>query len=190
MPRLHTVVASNRPGSNGRPLGDWFTRQAIAHGSFEAGVVDLAEVALPFLDEPEHPSTGRYVHQHTKDWSATITAADALVWVMPMYNGGFNAVLKNAIDYLYAEWRDKPVALFSYSGGPTGGAPAAAMLKPVLTRLGMRVTEATIALPRVDSLITADGGFLPPEDLAGPVTAVLDELAALVAASAEPVPTA
>lgn len=190
MPRLHTIVASNRPGSNGRPIGDWFTRQAAAHGSFEAGVVDLAEVALPFLDEPEHPSTGRYRHQHTKDWSATVTAADALVFVMPMYNGSFNAVLKNAIDYLYAEWRDKPVALVSYSGGPSGGAPAAEMLRPVLERLGMRVAQATIALPRVDSLIDPDTGFLPPEDATGQAAALLDELAALTAAAPEPVATA
>ncbi|THC55551.1 hypothetical protein E7X58_03665 [Streptomyces sp. A1499] len=51
-------------------------------------------MALPFLDEPEHPSGGRRTHQHTKDWSAAVEAADGFVCVMPMHNGGFSAPLK------------------------------------------------------------------------------------------------
>lgn len=190
MPRIHVIVASNRPGSNGLPIGRWYARQLAQDGTADVTLVDLAEVNLPFLNEPEPADTGRYVHQHTRDWSATVSAADALVVVMPLYNGSFGAALKNAIDYLYAEWRDKPVALVSYSAGPSGGAPAAEMIRPVLTRLSMRVADTTVAIPRVNALIGEDGGFLPPEWLPEAAAAQQEELTGLLTAGAATAPAA
>lgn len=37
---------------------------------------------------------------------------------MPEYNAGFTAPLKNALDYLYLEWRYKPVGFVSYGMTP------------------------------------------------------------------------
>ena len=82
---------------------------ATEHGVFEVVDVDLAAVALPFLDEPHHPKLGHYGHEHTKQWSATVARADAFVFVTPEYNYGYGAVLKNALDFLHAEWADKAV---------------------------------------------------------------------------------
>jgi NAD(P)H-dependent FMN reductase len=98
-PVLEVVTASTRPGRTGRAFADWFIGVAADHGAFEVVDVDLATVALPFLDEPHHPKLGRYVHEHTKQWSATVSRADALVFVTPEYNYGYNAVLKNALDF-------------------------------------------------------------------------------------------
>jgi hypothetical protein len=91
MPLLKVIVASTRPGRVGRNIGDWFAQHAVEHGGFTVEIVDLAEVGLPFLDEPEHPATGIYRHQHSKDWSATIGEADAFAFVMPEYNYAFSA---------------------------------------------------------------------------------------------------
>ena len=74
-------------------------------------MVDLAEVALPFMDERHHPRLAKYEHEHTKAWSATVSRADAFVFVTPEYNYGYNAVLNNAIDYLHKELADKPLGL-------------------------------------------------------------------------------
>ena len=52
---------------------------------------------------------------------------------MPEYNYGFNAAIKNALDYLNAEWRGKAVGFVSY-GGVAAGTRAVQMLKPVVTR--------------------------------------------------------
>src|ERR1700761_3373091 len=102
MSTLEIVVASTRRGRVGMPIGRWIEGEAKEHGGFEEVVlVDLAEVNLPFMNEPNHPRLGQYVHQHTKDWSATVAAGDAFVFVMPEYNYGYNAELKNAIDYLH-----------------------------------------------------------------------------------------
>jgi len=55
MLKLNVVVVSTRPGRVGLAVGHWFHRRAVAHGGFEAILVDLHEFALPLLDEPEHP---------------------------------------------------------------------------------------------------------------------------------------
>ncbi|MCX5204096.1 NAD(P)H-dependent oxidoreductase [Streptomyces sp. NBC_00237] len=183
MSRLYVLSASTRPTSSGRPLTQWVAELASARPEFEVTTVDLGEVALPFLDEPEYPSTGRYAHPHTRAWSETMSAADAYVFVMPMYNGGFTAPLKNAIDSLYAEWQDKPVGLISYSAGPSGGAPAIEMLRPVLGRVGLRVAEPTLSVPGIEGLVEQGAFHATPEHTAG-ADAVLDEVAALVTAGA------
>ncbi|UQX01293.1 NAD(P)H-dependent oxidoreductase [Streptomyces sp. RerS4] len=178
MTRLHVISAATRPTSSGRPLARWVTELAGARGDFEVTPVDLAEIALPLLDEPEYASSGVYTHQHTRDWSALVDSADAFLFVMPMYNGGFTAPFKNAIDFLYREWDGKPVGLVSYSAGPTGGAPAAEMLLPVLTRVGMLPAARSLAIPGINALIGPEG-FEAPEGLADRLAGVLDDVAAL-----------
>ncbi|HEX5596671.1 MAG TPA: NAD(P)H-dependent oxidoreductase [Micromonosporaceae bacterium] len=182
MPRLSIIVASTRPGRTGPKIADWFADRAVKHDGFQVRIVDLAEVNLPFHDEPHHPSEGRYLHQHTKDWSATIADADAFVFVMPEYNYGFSAPLKNAIDYLYREWQYKPVGFVSY-GMASAGLRAVQMIKQVVTTLKMMpVTEAVSIHLR--QAIDADGRLVPTEALETSASAMLDELARLAGALA------
>lgn len=70
-PVLQVVVASTRPGRKGPAFADWFSTLARHHGGFEVVDIDLAEVDLPFMDEPNHPRLGQYLHQDTLDWSAS-----------------------------------------------------------------------------------------------------------------------
>jgi NAD(P)H-dependent FMN reductase len=67
-------------------------------------------------------------------------STDALVLVMPEYNRGYNAALKNAIDFLYAEWEGLPVACVGY--GWYGARHAKAALRQTLERVKMTVVEA------------------------------------------------
>lgn len=117
MTKATIIVASTRPSRVGHLIGDWVEQETEAFKGFtEVELVDLAERDLPFMNEPHHPRLKRYVHQHTLDWSATVSEADAFIFVMPEYNYGYNAELKNAIDYLHREWQYKPVGLVSYGG--------------------------------------------------------------------------
>jgi NAD(P)H-dependent FMN reductase len=136
VPKLDIIIASTRPGRIGPAIATWVAEQATAHGGFEVEVADLAEVDLPMFNEPKHPRLGDYAHDHTKDWARTVGAADAFVFVMPEYNHSFTAPLKNAIDYLSAEWAHKPVGFASY-GGVAAGTRAVQALKPVLAALSM-----------------------------------------------------
>lgn len=174
MPKLQIIIASTRPGRVGPVVGKWFTELARAHGGFEVVVSDLAELALPMMDEPHHPRLRQYTHEHTKAWSAAVDAADAFVFVMPEYNYTFTAPLKNALDYLQVEWAYKPVGFVSY-GGISGGLRAVQSLKPVVTTLNMFPLPASVALPFVANSIVE--GELNPDELAeGGAKSMLDEL--------------
>src|ERR1700679_4011380 len=164
MPRLQIIIASTRPGRVGLPVGLWFEGRARAHQAFDVEVADLAELALPFMDEPNHPRLREYTHQHTKDWSAQVAAADAFVFVMPEYNYGFTAPLKNAIDYLHVEWQYKPVGFVSY-GGLSAGTRAVQMLKQVVTTLKMTPVFEAVSIPFVAKFIDDDGAVQANETM-------------------------
>jgi NAD(P)H-dependent FMN reductase len=144
------------PRLTGLPIGRWIHELAARHDTFRAELVDLAEIGLPLLDEPKHPRLGQYTQPHTKAWSAKVDAADAFVFVMPEFNHGFNAPLKNAIDFLHREWSRKPVGFVSY-GGVAAGTRAVQMLKPVLTVLRMVPVTAAVPIPFVRQIVREDG---------------------------------
>ncbi|MFB7658158.1 MULTISPECIES: NADPH-dependent FMN reductase [unclassified Streptomyces] len=176
MSKLEIIVASTRPGRLGPGVARWIESEAVAHGGFsEVEIVDLAEVNLPFMNEPHHPRLGRYTHQHTRDWSAKIAEADAFVFVMPEYNYGYNAELKNAIDYLHSEWRYKPVGMASY-GGVSAGTRAAQMIKQVVTTLKMTPVFEAVSIPFVQQFIDDDKRLVPNDVMNSSVKAMLDEL--------------
>jgi NAD(P)H-dependent FMN reductase len=175
MSRLQIIVASTRPGRTGPAIGDWMVATAKDHGGYDdVELIDLAEVNLPFLDEPHHPAQRRYTRQHTRDWSATVDAADGFVFVTPEYNNSFNAPLKNALDYLHHEWRYKPAGFVGY-GGTSSGTRAVAMLKPVVSTLKMTPVTEAVYVPLKQCVV--DGSFVPNESLTSAATAMLNELA-------------
>lgn len=176
MPTLLVVIASTRPGRVGPSVGRWFAEHAAGQGGFDVDVVDLAELALPMMDEPHHPRLGRYEYDHTRAWSARVSAADAVVLVMPEYNHSFTAPLKNAIDYLAAEWADKPIGYVSY-GGLSAGLRAVQAIKPVLTALGASPVGVGVHLPFVHSMLDGDGRLAPPDHAVHAADAMLAELA-------------
>ena len=129
---LHTIVCSTRPGRVGLPVAQWFYEVARQHGGFDAKLVDLAAFNLPIYDEPKHPVLQQYEHEHTKRWSASVSAADAFVFVTPEYNYGPPPSLLNALNYVYKEWNYKPAAFVSY-GGVSGGLRAVQIEKHTLS---------------------------------------------------------
>ncbi|MFN8503560.1 NADPH-dependent FMN reductase [Kouleothrix sp.] len=179
--RLQIIIASTRPGRRGLPIGQWIYSRALAHGAFDVDLADLAEINLPFFDEPGHPRLRQYVHQHTKDWSARVEAADAFVMVTPEYNFAMNAPLKNALDFLHQEWQYKPVGFVSY-GGVSAGTRAVQMLKQVVTTLKMTPLPEAVAIPFFAQFFDAEGRLNPNDTMESAATAMLGELARFAAA--------
>jgi NAD(P)H-dependent FMN reductase len=175
VPNLIIVIGSTRPGRAGLPIAQWFTERATAHQGFDVTVVDLAELALPLLDEPNHPRLNQYTKHHTKAWSAIVEAADAIVFVTPEYNYGYPAVLKNAIDYLHHEWKYKPVGFVSY-GGVAAGTRAVQQLKQVVTTLKMLPVFESVNIPFHSQFIDDEGRLEPNEIMEKAADAMLDEL--------------
>jgi NAD(P)H-dependent FMN reductase len=175
VPRLLVVIGSTRPGRVGLPVAQWLVGRARASGDWDVDVADLAEIALPFLDEPEHPRLRRYTKPHTLAWSARVDAADAVVFVIPEYNHGINAATKNAIDFLNQEWALKPVGTVSY-GGVSAGTRAAEMLNQVVTTLRMVTVQPAVNIPFVARFIGDDGAVLPNAVMEAAADAMLAEL--------------
>ena len=176
MATLQIIIASTRPGRIGPTVAEWIETAARDHGGFEEiDLVDLAEVNLPMMNEPHHPRLRQYVHQHTKDWSARVDSADAFVFVMPEYNYGFTAPLKNAIDYLQHEWAYKPVGLVSY-GGVSAGTRAAQMIKQVVTTVKMTPLLESVSIPFVHTMINDEGQLDPNDIMMAAAKAMFDEL--------------
>lgn len=175
MPRLHVVIASTRPGRTGPAVAEWFTEIAEKFGKFDVHLIDLAEFELPLLDEPHHPAERKYTKEHTKNWSASVDAADAFVFVAPEYNFGINAALKNAIDYLYFEWQYKPVGIVSY-GNTSAGLRAAQMTKQVVTTLKMVPLTEAVAIHFVGQHVDEDGKFNGTDGHGAAAEGMLEEL--------------
>ena len=173
-PVLRIIIGSTRPGRVGPSVAAWIAERAREHGGFDVQVTDLAELNLPLLDEPNHPRLRQYTKQHTKDWSAIVDRADAVVFVTPEYNYGYPAALKNAIDFLHSEWKDKPVGFVSY-GGIAAGTRAVQQLKQVVTTLRMTPVFDSVNIPFHAQLIK-DGKFEATDLLNQAADTMLDEL--------------
>ena len=174
MPILTVIVGSIRPGRAGQPIAEWFIDRARSHGGFDVEVADLAEIRLPLMEEPNHPRLRQYVSQHAHEWSARIDRGDAIVFVTPEYNYGYPATIKNAIDYLHQEWKDKPAGFVSY-GGVAAGTRAVQQLKQVITTVKMVPVFESVSIPFHAQFIR-DGRFHANDVLEQSATAMLDEL--------------
>jgi NAD(P)H-dependent FMN reductase len=173
---------STRQGRLGDAVGRWFVPLASRHGAFSVESIDLADVNLPLFDEPHHPRLRKYEHEHTKAWSATVSRADAYVFVSPEYNYGTPPSLSNALDYLSHEWAYKPVGFVSY-GGVSGGTRAVQMTKQIVTTLKMMPIPEAVSIPFFAKQIDqATNTFVGNPGLETSAQAMLTELARWAAA--------
>jgi NAD(P)H-dependent FMN reductase len=175
MLRIGIILGSTRPNRNGEQVARWVFDVAKERVDAEFEVVDLRDYPLPHLDEPMPPSLGQYANDHTKDWAQKIASFDGFVIVTPEYNHSTSGVLKNAIDYLYAEWNNKAVGFVSY--GSVGAARAAEHLRLIAGELQMADVRQQVAL----SLITEFeyfSVFKPGEYNVGALDTLLDEVIA------------
>ncbi|GGQ85066.1 NADPH-dependent FMN reductase [Couchioplanes azureus] len=144
MVKIAIVVGSTRPGRNGEAVARWVYELAGRRSEAQFELVDLAEFDLPLLDEPVPPSMGQYSKEHTKRWAAKVAEFDGYVFVTPEYNHSTSGALKNALDYLYAEWNNKAAGFVSY--GSAGGTRAVEQLRLIAAELQMATVRAQVAL--------------------------------------------
>ncbi|MEU1081704.1 NAD(P)H-dependent oxidoreductase [Streptomyces sp. NPDC005908] len=144
MTKIGIILGSTRPGRNGEAVARWVLDVATKRGDAEYELVDLLDYKLPHLDEALPPSMGQYSQPHTQEWARKIASFDGFIMVTPEYNHSTSGVLKNAIDYLFAEWNNKAVGFVSY--GAMGGARAVEHLRLVAGELQMADVRAQVGL--------------------------------------------
>ena len=130
MMKIAIIIGTTRPNRKSEQVARWVHEMASMRADAEYELVDLRDYDLPLFDEPFPPSFRKYTQEHTRIWSEKIASYDGYVFVTGEYNHGIPAVLKNAIDYLYYEWHDKPAGFVSY--GSAGGARAVEQLRQVM----------------------------------------------------------
>ena len=142
-------------------------------------LVDLIDFPLPHLDEPIPPSAGRYVGEHTKAWADTIASYDGFVFVTPEYNHSTSGVLKNAIDYLYAEWNNKVAGFVSY--GAVSGARAVEHLRGVMSEVQVAHVRQSVGFSLAHDFEDFSR-FAPNPRAAGQLAVMFDQVEAWTAA--------
>ncbi len=157
MAKLSIILGSTREGRLGERVATWVMQQATQLNP-DTELLDLKEMHLQFYDEAKTPDElkGKYSNSTAQLWHDKIVASDCLVFVTPEYNHSYPGVLKNAIDYMFSDWKGKSYLLISYSQGGYAGVRAAMQLRGLLDYIGLDC-RGEINLPQVDQLIAADG---------------------------------
>src|SRR5947208_8981660 len=175
MLRIAIIIGSTRPNRNGEAVAKWVYQVAKKRSDAEFELVDIKDFNLPLLDEPVPPLMGHYSKPHTKAWAAKVGSFDAFVFVTPEYNHGTSGALKNAIDFLFAEWNNKVAGFVGY--GSAGGVRAVEHLRLVMAEVQVATVRNQVQL----SLFTDFENFTtfkPDPRHEKSVNAMLDQLLA------------
>lgn len=175
MLKIAVVVGSTRPGRKAGAVAQWVLENARRRGDATFELLDIAEYDLPLLDEPVPPSLAQYSKPHTKRWADAVAQYDGFVFITPEYNHSVPASLKNALDFVFAEWNDKAAGIVSY--GSAGGTRAAEHLRGILGELAIADVRAQVALGlRTD--FEAFTTFKPAEGQGQALQTMLDQVVA------------
>lgn len=155
---LGVIVGSVREGRLADRVVQWLEAE-LSNLKTEYTMLDIKTYGLPLLDmavEP-HNADKKYNHDEVTKWSEAVAACNAYIVVTAEYNHGYPAALKNGLDWLYPEWKNKPVGIISYSTGPVGGARCIEHLLPVLNHLGMHNLSTAISIGKAQEIIDQNG---------------------------------
>ncbi|MBI3572471.1 NAD(P)H-dependent oxidoreductase [Candidatus Kaiserbacteria bacterium] len=144
--KIQVIVGSTRQNRFSEKPARYVFDELKKEEGVEAELIDLRDWSLPFFDEPVSPSMngGNYANELGKKWAAKVGEADGYIIVTPEYNHGYPAVLKNALDWVFVEWRDKLVGFVSY--GSALGARSVEQLRQVAIELSMHPIRSAIHL--------------------------------------------
>ena len=144
MTKIGIILGCTKPGRNGEAVAKWVYNIAKQREDAQFELVDVKDFDLPLYDEPYPAMMQQYTKEHTKKWSKKINEFDGYVFVTAEYNHGIPGALKNAIDFLNAEWKNKSVGYVSY--GSAGGSRAVEQLRLVAAELQMADVRAQVML--------------------------------------------
>ncbi len=151
--RIQVVTGTTRQGRFSERVGAWVLEHLTARGDIEVELIDLRDFPLPFFDGPPPSRIPReYAGEAVARLGRTLDRADGYILLTAEYNHGYPAVLKNAMDWTFVEWRRKPIAFVGW--GNVGGARAIEQLRQVAVEFEMApLRHAVHILP--DVLIAA-----------------------------------
>jgi NAD(P)H-dependent FMN reductase len=158
---IKIILGTTRTGRTSKKIADTLKKMADKRTDIHTEIIDLNDYNLPFFNDVIAPDRRETITDPVvQKWSDKITQSSSFIIVLPEYNSGYPGVLKNALDSLYKEWNNKPVAFVGYSGGPTGGSSAIAQLRQVAKTLQMIPIDVEINIPMAWKVFDQDGNLL------------------------------
>lgn len=156
--KLMIINGSVREGRMSDHVQKWVLEILQPNIELDLDIADLKEINLPFFDEPIVPSMnkGHYKNPAGRAWADRVEASDAFIMLTAEYNHGPTAVLKNAIDWVYDGWANKPVGFISY-GGVAGGTRAVQQLKQNVLNVKLYPAHANIHIPVIWQAFDIEG---------------------------------
>ena len=177
LPRIGIIIGSTREGRFGDKPAAWMHALAGQRVDLQFELIDLRDHPLPFFDEALPLTWAPAKHAAAQAWAARIASLDGFIAVTPEYNHGPAAVLKNALDYAYAEFNRKPIAFVGYGG--VGAARAIEQLRLNAVELQMAPIRNAVHIGMVEFLGILQQGksFDDYPHLAASANGLLDDLA-------------
>jgi len=175
-PRIGIVISTTRMGRFADRPVEWLSNLASARSDMEFEIVDLRKYPLPFFDEPMSPAWAPAKNEIAQRWAKKVAELDGFIFVTAEYNHGVPAVLKNALDYAYAEFNRKPAAYVGYGG--VGAARSVEHLRLINIELQMVPTRSAVHIGGTDFIGMFMHGktFADAPHLEPAAHAMLDEL--------------
>ncbi len=113
--RIGIIIGSTRPGRVGDQVAKWVYRPGGAARRRRSSSSSTSPTSpCRTSTRPSPQPRGQYANDHTKAWADKIASFDGFVFVTPEYNHSTSGALKNAIDFIYAEWNNKAAGVVSY----------------------------------------------------------------------------
>ena len=133
---LQVITGTTREGRFSERVAQWAIDRLQDREGFDVELLDLRDHPLPFFDGIAPARTGRdYPRDDVARLGQTLDRAEGFVVLTGEYNHGYPAVLKNAMDWTFVEWRHKPITFVGW--GNVGGARAIEQLRQVAVEFEM-----------------------------------------------------
>ncbi|OJU09045.1 MAG: FMN reductase [Caulobacterales bacterium 68-7] len=144
MLKLALIIGSTRPNRFADTPAQWIVEGAAGRSDFSLDVLDLRDQGLVMFEEAASPfwTGGVFSNPAAEAWRHKLAGYDGFIVTAAEYNHGPTAVLKNAFDSAYNEWRRKPIAFVGYGG--VGGARAIEQLRGIAIELHMAPIKAEV----------------------------------------------
>ena len=175
MKNILVVTGSVRTENVNHKMVQLVENELSSKDGVEVSVADLSKLGLPFYNAPTPPSAEGFAatDERVKEWTGLVSAADGVIFVVPEYNHSLSAVQKNAIDWIFKEWTDKPVAFVAY--GWYGGVHSLNQLKEIGTVIKWKPIDKVASFTFTKD-IEVNGDSINPDQVKSEITELTKDL--------------
>jgi len=176
---ISVIVGTTREARFSEKPAHWILEHLKKRQDVDARLLDLRDFPMPFFDQPltpAMPSRPAFENEAVQRWTAAIGASDGYVIATAEYNYGPAAVLKNAIDWVYPEWRRKPVSFISW--GSAAGTRSVQQFRETAIELQLAPIRSSVHIPVSTLMAHYQGGDVATglAELDGSANAMIDDL--------------